>query len=217
MLTEGKNEEKKLLILLAEGSEYAFQLIFDRHRNRIFKLAMQYVKSPAIAEDIVQDVFLKIWFQRTNLPGINSLEGWIYTLSRNLILNHLKKLSHEWNIRGNWAEHTIHFEETTDHKIRTDQYNQVLLQAVSQLTNQQQLIYRLAKENGLSYDAIAKKLSLSPRTVKTHMANALSSIRKFLRSRYNSVPLLFCFIFYGKSFFIFFEFIYSGCFFRLSF
>jgi len=112
MLTEGKYEEKKLLILLAERSEYAIQLIFDHHRNRIFKPAMQYVKFPAIAEGIVQDVFLKIWFQRTNLPGINSLEGWIYTLSRNLILNHLKKLSHEWNARRKWAEQKIHFEET---------------------------------------------------------------------------------------------------------
>ncbi|MEP6747888.1 MAG: RNA polymerase sigma-70 factor [Bacteroidota bacterium] len=194
MLTDEKYEERKLVLLLSEGSEYAFQLIFDRHRNRVFKLAMLYVKSPAIAEDIVQDVFLKLWFQRCNLNSVINLDSWIYTLTKNHTLNHLKKLSHEWNARGKWAEQNIHAGEGADYKVRSEQYNQVLLQAIAQLTHQQQNVYRLAKESGLSYDAIAQQLSLSPLTVKTHMANALSSIRNFLSSHNNHI-ILFIFLF----------------------
>ena len=73
MPAETKYEESTLLALLAQDSEYAFQLVFDRYRNTVYKAAMLYVKSPVIAEEIVQDVFLKLWFQRHHLDEIRSL------------------------------------------------------------------------------------------------------------------------------------------------
>lgn len=92
MPTENKYEETTLLALLEEDSEYAFQMIFDRHRGRIYRLALMYVKSQSLAEDIVQDVFLKLWFQRKKLSEIKSLESWIYTIAKNHTLNLIRQL-----------------------------------------------------------------------------------------------------------------------------
>jgi RNA polymerase sigma-70 factor (family 1) len=140
-----------------------------------------YVKSPVIAEEIVQDVFLKLWFQRKNLTEIRSLESWLFTITKNLTLNCLKKIGHEWTAREKWVKENDLSENNTDHKILNAENQQLLHQAIQQLSPQQQQVYKLAKEQGLSYEAIGKQLDISTGTVKTHMARALASIRLFLQ------------------------------------
>jgi RNA polymerase sigma-70 factor (family 1) len=181
MPIENKYEETTLLAMLADDSEYAFQLLFDRYRNRIYKVAVLYVKSPVLAEEIVQDVFLKVWFQRKEIKGLRSFEAWLFTVSKNYIINYLKKLANEWKARETWVRQTSASENSADFKIRSDQFQQLLQQAIGQLPLQQQRIYKLAKEQHLSYEAIAEQLSISPLTVKTHMSRALDSIRSWLK------------------------------------
>jgi RNA polymerase sigma-70 factor (family 1) len=182
MQVEKQQEESTLLSLLAQDSEYAFQVLFDRYRNNVYNVAMMYVKSPVVAEEIVQDVFLKLWFQRKNIIAIRSLESWFFTLTKNLTLNCLKKIAHEWTAREKWIKQNELSENTIDDKILNGEYSQLLQRAVKCLSPQQQQVYRLAKEEGLSYEAISKQLSISPLTVKTHMARAFSSIRLFLQA-----------------------------------
>lgn len=184
-------DEPALVALLKQDSEHAFELVFNHYHNMVYKVAMLYVKSPAAAEDIVQDVFLKIWFQRKNLPGIISFESWIYTLTHNLTINYLKKVAHEWKARARWTTENERIESSTDHKLRNAQYSELLIEAIGQLPQQQQKVYTLAKENGLSYEAIARELSVSPLTVKTHMARALASIRSFLQKHDKEFTILF--------------------------
>ncbi|HEY4148217.1 MAG TPA: RNA polymerase sigma-70 factor [Chitinophagaceae bacterium] len=181
MPIENKYEETTLLVLLADDSEYAFQLLFDRYRNRIYKVAVLYVKSPVLAEEIVQDVFLKVWFQRKEIKALRSFEAWLFTVSKNYIINYLKKLANEWKARETWVRQTSASEDSADFKIRSDQFQQLLQQAIGQLPLQQQRIYKLAKEQYLSYEAIAQQLNISPLTVKTHMSRALDSIRSYLK------------------------------------
>src|SRR5450432_3759837 len=173
MLIEKKYEESTLLCLLAQDSEYAFQLVFDRYRDNIYKVAVMYLKSPVIAEEIVQDVFLKLWFQRKHLTEIRSLESWLFTLTKNLTLNCMKKIAHEWTAREKWIMQKEISENSADYKILNTEYLRLFQQAFTQLSPQQQQVYKLAKEQGLSYGAIGEQLSISPLTVKTHMARAL--------------------------------------------
>ncbi|MEI9908355.1 MAG: RNA polymerase sigma-70 factor [Bacteroidota bacterium] len=189
MQIENKYEESTLLALLAQDSEYALQLVFDRYRNIIFKVAMMYVKSPVIAEEIVQDVFLKLWFQRKNLTEIRSLESWLFTITKNLTLNCLKKIGHEWTAREKWVKENDLSENNTDYKILNAENQQLLHQAIHQLSPQQQQVYKMAKEQGLSYEAIGKQLNISAGTVKTHMARALASVRLFLQQN-GELPVL---------------------------
>jgi RNA polymerase sigma-70 factor (family 1) len=181
MPIENKYEEAALLAMLADDSEYAFQLLFDRYRNRIYKVAVLYVKSPVLAEEIVQDVFLKVWFQRKEIKAVRSFEAWLFTVSKNYTINYLKKLANEWKARETWVRQTVASENTADFKLRSDQFQQLLLQAIQRLPLQQQRIYKLAKEQHLSYEVIAQQLSISPLTVKTHMARALDTIRSYLK------------------------------------
>jgi DNA-directed RNA polymerase specialized sigma24 family protein len=72
-------EESRLISLLNEDSEYAFQLIYDKHRNRIYQTAIKFLKSPIIAQDLVQDVFMKLWFERHKIEPSKPVEAWLYT------------------------------------------------------------------------------------------------------------------------------------------
>jgi RNA polymerase sigma-70 factor (ECF subfamily) len=171
-----------LLALLSEDNEQAFRVIFDRHRDKIYRLALMYVKAESLAEDIVQDIFLKLWTQRKELSGIGSLESWIHTLTRNHTLNHLKKIAVDWTAREALAHARTARTDTTDYKVRSTEYEALFKEAVGQLPDQQKRVYLLAKEEDLSYAEIGAQLSLSPLTVKTHMARAFASIRGFFRA-----------------------------------
>lgn len=181
MTIEKKYEESTLLALLAQNSEYAFQLVFDRYRNNIYKVSVMYVKSPVIAEEIVQDVFLKLWFQRAQLAEIRSLESWLFTVTKNLALNCLKKIAYEWTAKEKWIKQSDVSENTADHRVLNAEYKQLFQEALKQLSPQQLQVYKLAKEHGHTYEVISQQLSISPLTVKTHMARALASIRLFLQ------------------------------------
>ena len=183
MSSDEKYDEPTLLSMLAQDSEYAFQLLFDRYRNRIYRTATLYVKSPILAEEIVQDVFLKVWFHRREITALRSFEAWLYTVSKNHILNCLKKQAGEWKARETWlrsGENSENFENNTDSRIRSAQFHQLLKEAISKLPTQQQRVYRLAKEENLTYEDIALQPDISPLTVKTHMSRALETIRCFL-------------------------------------
>ena len=176
---EKKYEESALLTLLSCDSEYAFQFLFDRYRNKIYTVALMYVKSAVIAEEIVQDVFLKLWYQRKNITEICSLENWLFTLTRNQTFNCLKKIAHESMAREKWIEQNVLSENTTDQKILNEEYQQLHEQAINNLTQHQHQVYTLGKEDGLPYDAISKSRTISPLPVKHTIERACASLSIF--------------------------------------
>src|ERR1700704_3243488 len=89
------NDEKKLIQLLAESDQEAFTEIFDYYRDKIFSRTLRFLKSQVLAEEIVQDVFLKIWLKRSELQHVQSLHAYISSMANNLIIDRLKNLSYE--------------------------------------------------------------------------------------------------------------------------
>ncbi len=183
MHTYEKNDERKIVQLLSEGNTDAFVQIFNRYRDRIYLVAMRYVKSQVLSEEIVQDIFMKLWTNRESLSEVLNFEAWFLTIAKNYILSYLKRMAMERTVREKWIEEVPQTEETTDHRIRHAEYSQLLQQALDNLPAQQRLVYTMAREQKLSYKAISKELSLSSNTVKTHMARALQSIRTFFKQQ----------------------------------
>jgi RNA polymerase sigma-70 factor (ECF subfamily) len=193
-----KYEEFKLLSLLAEDSEYAFQLIYDRYRNRIYHIAIRYLKSPGMGQEVVQDVFLKLWFERKHLKPDRPIEAWLYTVAKNNILNRLKKVANEWKALDQMAHFTVTAVSLASEKIEHSEYRQVLIKAIESLPEKQQKVFHLARQEGLTYIQIGERLHISPLTVKTHMTRALHQIRSFLQNQGIEFPLsIFLLIFFS--------------------
>lgn len=188
-LTETTYDESKLLLLIAEDSEYAFQLIYDQNRNLVYKIAVRYLKSPILAQEVVQDVFLKLWMERKGFQKIPHLKAWLCTVTKNLVLNHLKKIANEWKALSHYKLTNATIDTTLVESYDGKPYQELLNKSISLLPEKQRQVYILAKQESQSYLQIAEKLSLSPLTVKTHMARALESIRKHLKN--DGAALLF--------------------------
>jgi RNA polymerase sigma-70 factor (ECF subfamily) len=171
-------EESRLIALLHEDSEYAFQLIYDKHRNRIYKTAIKFLKSPIIAQDVVQDVFLKLWFERKTINESKPIEAWLYTVAKHNILNKLRKIANDWKTIDNLSHTQLQSENNTDHRLIEDEYKRNLEKVLIQLPDQQRRVYMLSRVEKLTYVQIGQKLNISPLTVKTHLSRALYAIRK---------------------------------------
>ena len=87
--------EYELLRQLGAGSEYAFTRLFDHYRGTIYGVALKFLKSPVLAEEIVQDVFLKVWHKREEMAGVKNLDAYLFIMARNFIFDRIKKMSYE--------------------------------------------------------------------------------------------------------------------------
>ena len=184
MLSDPQSYETHTLVrMLAQDSEYAFQLLYDRHRDRIYQVAVRYLKSPMTAQEVVQDVFLKLWINRTQIDPSRPLEAWLYTVARNGIVNRLRKLASEWKATRPNVLSDEAVDNSVEHKIDDKMYQRWYEEALANLSEQQRTVFLLAREEKLSYAEIGERLSLSPLTVKTHMSRALDGFRRFMEAK----------------------------------
>lgn len=186
---------KELLILIQKDDRVAFYHIYERYCKRLFGFVLKYVKQKEDAEEIVQEVFVKIWESRNKIGAYSSFESFLFTVAYNATISMLRKRANETK----YIEHVkslqcvnsspdlideIHFHELKD-KIQS---------LLDELTPRQKEIFQLSREEGLSHDEIARKLDISVNTVKKHIANTLA----FLKTRIDNsltINLLFAFLF----------------------
>ncbi|UYQ91141.1 RNA polymerase sigma-70 factor [Chitinophaga horti] len=177
---------------LAAGEEPAFLEFFHTYSHHIYNVAFLMTKSTTLAEDMVQEVFLKIWLQRAQLAQVENLKAYLYVCARRHILNELRKKSASREFTG--ALHA-YFSETADNPeqaLLRKESRGVLHEAIDRLPDRQRLIYRLSKENGLKQEEIAHQLNISQHTVRNHLAQALVNIRHFLEQSATGLLLLIC-------------------------
>lgn len=179
-------DESKMLELLVQGDEASFASIFGRYQPKVYGTALGFLKSAAPAEEIVQDVFMKVWLKRAEFGRVKNLEAYLLSMTRHLILDRLKKTAYENNHLKAFTASVPDFIDTTDYLLRNRQCEILLQEAVDGLPPQQKQVYQLAKTAGLSHEEIATEMGISRLTVKKHMAVALHSIRQHLGSHISS-------------------------------
>jgi RNA polymerase sigma-70 factor (family 1) len=175
--------ENELLLQLQSGSEYAFTRIYERYQGKIFGVALKFLQSPVLAEEIVQDVFLKIWLKRAELNTIANFDGFLFIIARNLIFDQIKKMGYDAAVQKELLTQPLYVDDA-EYTIRHHQCQQLLKNAIDLLPKQQKLVYQFAKVEGLSQKMIAQRMGLSRLTVKAHMSRALQYIRKYLNSNF---------------------------------
>jgi len=166
---------------LARGDASAFEAIFEFYKKRVFGVALKMLKSETEAEEIVQDVFLSIWLAKAKLSHINDPEAYLFTITYNTIYARLKKASRNQELLDTIIHHLAQIQNTTDETIAAREAGKLINEAIQQLPPQQRVVYELSKQEGLSYDEIAERMHLSKNTVRNHLAEAMKTIRTFLK------------------------------------
>ena len=193
MMTLHEKEDGKYLRRLSESDREAFAHLFTKYHQKVNAFAFRLTHSEAMAEEIVQDVFMKIWLNRESLASVDHFQSYLYTIARNHTFNILKRLALEENAKAAFGRELPRHQET-DETSMYEERQQMLNQAIDRLPPQQRLVYSLCHQDGLKYEEVAQQLNISRLTVKTHMQQALRSIRSHFSSTYGILLLILLFI-----------------------
>lgn len=183
------HNERELLSLVTKGNEQAFTDIVDHYWQRIYSVSLTFVKSTHVAEDIVQEVFLKVWEKRAILAGVENFSGWLYIIARNTIISFLRKKEPLLIGHGNLFPDMPNTQEASDTSLQLKQLQEIINRGLGHLPEQQQRIYRMSREQGLSHEEICEQLGLARSTVKNSLVKALNFLRQYLRQQVD--PYLF--------------------------
>ena len=177
----------ELLKLLKSGDMKAFDIIYKKYSRRLYGFVFRYLKQEADTEEIVQEVFIKIWQSRDKINIYSSFESFLFTIAHNATVNLLKKRATEQK----YVEHVKSLQHIDEDYELTDeiQYKELkhkFQNLLNELSPRQNEIFQLSREEGLSHKEIAEKLGISVNTVKNHLVTTLS----FLKSRLDNGLLI---------------------------
>lgn len=158
----------------------AIELICNKYHSFLYHIAFKVVKSPETASDIVQNVFLKLWEKRLELNSINNIEAWLYRVTKNELVDFLRKTAADNRLKQKLWENMPVATTDTEENMDGKYCKEIISKAVNLLPPQRKLIYTLNRDSGLNYQQIAEKLSISKHTVKNHLSLALRSIQQFI-------------------------------------
>lgn len=166
---------------LAEGKESAFRQIFDLYRKRLQYLAVKMLKVPASAEEIVQDIFMEIWINKSKFAEIDDPEAYVFTIAYNRIYTQLKKTANEHKLLTELLYFLQNERLSADDLILANESKAIIDEAIESLPPQRKLVFKLSREEGMTHQEIATHLNLSRNTVRNHIIEALRDIRHHLR------------------------------------
>jgi RNA polymerase sigma-70 factor (ECF subfamily) len=169
--------ELVLLRQMIEGDTLAFRKIYEFYRGRIFAFAYVHAKSKDMAEEAVQEVFIRLWEKRDQIKTDQSLENYIKVSVRNQVVNLLKKASLDQSLQNKIRASIEALRNDPPDLLLEKELARLHQLAIQSLSPQQQQVYRLSREEELTYDEIAARLGISRNTVKSHMKEAIKTLR----------------------------------------
>ena len=187
--------EKELLTLISKGDEKAFQSLFSSYYEKLFNYVLSIVKSRQVAEELVMDVFLKIWLGKEIVSRIEKFNAFVFRVAHNKSIDFLRSVARDPKFQDLlWEQIQISNNTYADSTVLDREYEAKLREAVSLLSPQKKKIYQMSREEDMTHDQIAVQLNLSRHTVNNHIVEARRFIRTYLIKKYDVaflLPLLF--------------------------
>ncbi len=185
------SDEKQLLLLISQGDEAAFEYLFKKHYPKVYSVAFMFCHSDIQSQEVVQDVFLKVWLNRAKIAEIEDWNNWLYIITRNETFTAMKKSIRFQQIVTDMQKEVGEEHENVFERIVFEDYYAIAQQAINALPLQQRTAYKLAKEEGLSREQVAEKMNIRPDTVKEYLAIAKKAITKHLIKNKILLPVIF--------------------------
>lgn len=155
----------------------AYRELFRRFSPKLYKQAVGYLKDSMIAEELVMDLLLNIWLKRNTTTIEGDIAAYLFRSMRNQVLKHLRKNIPVTIAIDTIDEDIIPDQQSADHKLTAADNLQIYEQSLLQLSPQRRKVFRLSREEHLSYAEIAEQMNLSVNTVENYMVAALKTLR----------------------------------------
>jgi RNA polymerase sigma-70 factor (ECF subfamily) len=174
------NRDRQLVSRLKVGDQKAFEEIFRKYREKVYYFAIRYYNSTEDAENVVQDVFIKLWNEREGLKEELSLNNYIYTITKNQLFNIQRKKINERAYRNYLIDYLVQTPNLENELIYAD-LKAGVDKIIDELPAQRKKVFIMSNFEGFSNKELASLLNLSVRTIEVHKSLALQTIRKALK------------------------------------
>ena len=165
---------------LVEGDEEAFVALYNKYHRKIYATALKMIQSDDAAQDVTQNVFLKIWDVHATLDPAKNFAAYISVICRNAIFDIFKRATHEEAIKKELQQFSEISEPDQDDNDFYETYKILLDKAIAELPPQRRIIFELCKLQEKSYDEAARSMNISRSTVQDHIVKANKFIREYL-------------------------------------
>jgi len=168
-------DEELLLSELSTGKEEAFDKLYDHYVHSINSFVIKFVKSPELAEDLTQEIFISIWENRSQLGKVKSFRAYLFVTARNHTLNFLRKASHNNVLLSEMIN--SYTPPQGENEMISREYEQWLHNVLESMSPQMRAVFNLCRKQNKSYDEVAGLLQITKETVKKHMVRSMRIIK----------------------------------------
>ena len=179
-------EENALIARLAQGDKSAFQALYDRYKKKLATNLFHLLKSWDLVEEVLQELFIRVWENRSKIDVERSFRSYLYRIASNLVYDYYRSASRDRVLAARFWEHIeLHqYPQRIQEQILRDKE---LMRTIDMLPPQRKLVFRLCKFEGFSYEEVAKRLHISKAAVNDHISKA----NRFIIENYSKDSVLF--------------------------
>ena len=179
------NQLTHLQALVTTGNQRAFEDLYRLFFTRLFNFSMLYVHKKEPAEEIVNDIMMKVWHRRADLNSISNLETYLFVAVRNHSLNYLAQYSpYHVSIEPDAIQGELINLHDPGRELEWKEIHFRLNQAIDELPDQCRTVFKLIREEGFRYKQVAEILNISPRTVETQLFRAIKKLDKVIEKSF---------------------------------
>jgi len=190
--------ETELIDLIANGDREAFAQLYKKYLNNIYRFIFCICNSRETSEEIVQELFVKIWVGRENLKNVASIKPYLYQSAKNLLLNHIKRSQVETKVFKLIDFNRRDAVNQADGELIYNEYYRMAQNAIELLPEKRKEIFKLRLNNDLSLDEISQQMQISKSVVKKQLYSGISFVRNYLQKHGEIGALLLCIPFLSR-------------------
>ncbi len=176
------SEDKDIFLIqkLGEDDMAAMEFLYVKYAPQVKSFVYAILKNDADTEDLVHDIFLKIWEERRKISQVTSFRSYLYSMTRNMVYNRLKKAKVHSRFIGTTSTNQV--DQDIEKRLITRDLLQKIRKMMVKLPKQQRDIYEMNRDEDMTYNEISDKLGISPKTVQYHIGKVLIKLKKTISS-----------------------------------
>ena len=185
-----QDEAQALVKALKEGNQLAFSIVYKTYAAQTFSLAFKYLLNKELAEDAVQNLFLKLWLKKEEIDETKPINRYLFTMRKNDLLNTLRDSKKNIYLLEDCLSMVLELEDNSQNENLKQEQMNIIQQALEQLSPQRRKVFEMKVSGKYSNQEIADKLNLSINTIKFQYSQSLKQIRATVGEL--SLLLLYC-------------------------
>jgi len=190
MRLDSQFDDEALLAKISDGDTVAFSILYSRYIHNLYRFAYLICKSHEDSEEIVQDMFIKLWENRAHCKAVVCFKSYIYRSARNQIIDYVRKQKSRLQLIDKAAWSFSNSEVFTDSPIIMKQYATIIKAAIEKLPQKRKIIFEMRTQDDLSLDEIASKLGISKNVVKKQLYQGANFVRTYVAEQITVIIFL---------------------------